>query len=476
VNGIECFWEYTRFLDFITHTPRQISLIIFGDGEELNADISLVEEVVRACEETPVLMWSQDGSCRRVVQAMKAGVAHFLQEPFTGAELLDVVRRIGMDESELSTVATAPTYPPVRTGWEQRVSPLLEKLRRADTPLLIQGETGVGKENLARRIHDASPRCGKTFLKMNCAALPSELVESELFGYERGAFTGAFRSNRGKFEAANGGTILLDEIGDMDLKVQAKLLQVLQDQEFIPLGARHLVKVDVRVIAATHRNLERQVEEGKFREDLYYRLNVINIVIPPLRDRIDEIAGLAAHFLEKHAGGELPPPITNDILEALYNYAWPGNIRELENLMRRYFVLRDPVSILEDLRNKASAGKLMAPASRGYALDPVPATKTESAKPPVCEKLAPEPVAFMPGPVLDGRPRVAAESLSEIDGQRRQAEAEVILRTLNATLWNRKEAAAQLNIEYKALLYKMKKLNIGSKPPAQTSMRAAAGD
>ena len=206
---------------------------------------------------------------------------------------------------------------------------------------------------VAHKLHRGSGRAGKPFLKLNCAALPSELVESELFGYERGAFTGAFKNTPGKFELANGGTILLDEIGDMDVKLQAKLLQVLQNGEFLRLGSKEVTKVDVRVMAATHQNLERAITEGRFREDLYYRLNVIDIRIPPLRERTDEILSLAEFFILTHATPSEPVlEIPGSLQTALLEHSWPGNIRELENVMRKFLILRNADLMIQDLRRR----------------------------------------------------------------------------------------------------------------------------
>jgi transcriptional regulator with PAS, ATPase and Fis domain len=234
------------------------------------------------------------------------------------------------------------------------IDPILKQIGSSEVPVLIQGETGVGKEVIARQLCAQSARANKGFLKLNCAALPSELIESELFGYERGAFTGAFQKKPGMFELADGGTILLDEIGDMDFRLQAKLLQVLQDQEFQRLGGKETIRVDVRVIAATHCDLEKAIIEGRFREDLYYRLNVVTIRVPPLRERPDEILTLAEFFLRKHGRpGALSLPITPALHQAMIAYYWPGNIRELENVMRKYIVFRDADLIVDDLRARA---------------------------------------------------------------------------------------------------------------------------
>jgi transcriptional regulator with PAS, ATPase and Fis domain len=249
------------------------------------------------------------------------------------------------------------------------------------------------------------------------------------------------------FEMADGGTIFLDEIGDMDFKLQAKLLQVLQDHEFQRLGGKETVTVDVRVIAATHRDLETAIRDGHFREDLYYRLNIINIVVPPLRERPEDIIGIAEVLLEKHrspGGGALPlPPSLKD---ALIKHVWPGNIRELENTMRRYLVFRDPEVIAADLRSKANRRQPVLVMSNGTA----PTSENTPA-------VAPKPAT---GPEIS--------SLSAVTKAKEEAESAAILNALQATRWNRKRAAALLNIEYKALLYRMKKLSLLGRPEIST--------
>jgi len=268
-------------------------------------------------------------------------------------------------------------------------------------------------------------------LKLNCAALPAELVESELFGYERGAFTGAFQRKPGMFELADGGTLMLDEIGDMDLKLQSKLLQVLQDQEFHRVGGRETVRVNVRVFAATHRDLESEVEQGRFRADLFYRLNVISVRLPSLRERTEDIVALSEFLLNRHAPSERPASLlTASLKQTMLEYNWPGNIRELENVMRRLAVLRDPHQIEGELRSNVTRAKVrreMEPAAVGSAAMPV---------------------------------------LEQVTRAKQEAETQAIVSALNVMHWNRKKAAALLNIDYKALLYKMKKLGIEDKPAA----------
>ncbi len=317
--------------------------------------------------------------------------------------------------------------------WMRATLASIDELAASDVPVVLQGETGAGKEVLAREIHARSRRGSRPFVKINCAAVPFELLESELFGYERGAFTGALAGKPGKFELADGGTILLDEVGDMDAKLQAKLLHVLQDGEFQRLGGTETIRVDVRVLAATHRNLREEIRTGRFREDLYYRLNVVTLRVPPLRERRDEILPLARYFLARHAGPNRAIPILGGVLEqALLSHSWPGNVRELENLMRRFLVFPDSMRIVDELR-EASAGA------------PLPG------EPPVA---AASSTANCVSP--------AVQTLNQVAGERARAEAEAILAALDRVRWNRRRAAVLLNVEYKSLLYRMKKLGIGA--------------
>lgn len=307
----------------------------------------------------------------------------------------------------------------------------LTRVGMADVPVLLHGETGVGKEVMARRLCAYSPRAHKPFLKLNCAALPSELVESELFGYEKGAFTGAVVDKPGKFEIAQGGTILLDEIGDMDIRLQAKLLQVLQDGEVQPLGSNRTVKVDVRVLAATHCDLRKSIEQGTFREDLYYRLNVINIVIPPLRERKNEIMPLAEVLLQRHLRpGAAMPVITPELRHAMLEYQWPGNVRELENIMRRFLVYQDSSMLVAEL-NQAILGS-----------GPKPVASTNHHQIAIAKN---------------------GSSIDRLAQQSRMAESRLLLEALEATRWNRRQAAARLNLEYRAFLYKLQKYGIADK-------------
>lgn len=395
--------------------------------------MQVLREIRRLSESVPVIVISAASTPLNIVGAMKLGATDFLSKPVNHEDLCKAVKNTLSGEAEEAPQApVAEDNPETFAGSNPRmceINGMLSQIGWSEAPVLVQGETGAGKEILARRLHALSPRAKKPFLKLNCAALPSELVESELFGYERGAFTGAFQRKPGMFEAADGGTILLDEIGDMDFKLQAKLLQVLQDHEFQRLGGKETIRVDVRVIAATHRNLERAIQEGTFREDLYYRLNVITLRVPPLRERQDDILSLAQFLMKKHAvPGKVPPPMTLAMREALLAHRWPGNVRELENVMRRFLILRDADMIVSELRSKS--------------VQPVA----------IAETGAERPVLRSSEPILE-----------QVTRAKHQAETEAILAALNSTRWNRKAAAALLRIDYKALLYKMKKLGIEDK-------------
>src|SRR5215468_11040078 len=307
----------------------------------------------------------------------------------------------------------------------QPIRDLVTKVATTNTTVLLRGESGTGKEVLARAIHKASPRAGKQFLKVNCAALPGELLESELFGHEKGAFTGAYRQKPGKFEAAHQGTLLLDEIGEMPLRLQAKLLHVLQDGEFSRVGGEKIIDTDVRLIACTNRDLEAAMRAHQFREDLYYRLNVIEIRIPPLRERREEIPGLIDYFKRKFGAqyGRLVD-IPAETVRVFVEYHWPGNIRELENAVKRIIVLGSARTVHQEI---------LANLNRGL-------------RPSVTV-----PAAFSPVPSPD-----APLSLKDIARQAaREAERVAIKEVLDRVHWNRAKAARLLQISYKALLYKI---------------------
>jgi two-component system response regulator AtoC len=317
----------------------------------------------------------------------------------------------------------------------------IEQVADTDATVLILGESGVGKEVVAKALHAASPRAAGPFVKVNCAALPSELLESELFGHEKGAFTGAYRRKIGKFELAHGGTICLDEIGDMPIALQAKLLQILQDHEFTRVGGSSVLRVDVRVIAATNRNLESAVQSGQFREDLYYRLKVVTIQVPPLRERKEEIPILARTFIRRfNEENRRQVTLSPESLRLLGEYWWPGNIRELENMMKRVVVLESEELLREELH--------------GLMNDPEPEPEPEPEPIPAVQ---PVPVTTDPGAPVTLRELARKAAL---DAQRL-----AIRDVLERVHWNRAEAARVLNISYKALLYKIDQCGLGRKRP-----------
>jgi two-component system, NtrC family, response regulator AtoC len=306
----------------------------------------------------------------------------------------------------------------------------IDKVATTSATVLIRGESGVGKEIVARMIYARSQRSAKSFVKVNCAAIPNDLLESELFGYEQGAFTGATRSKPGKFELAHGGTLFLDEIGEMHPALQAKLLHVLQDGEFSRLGAKQDIAVDVRVICATNKILEQRVADGLFREDLLFRINVVTIHVPPLRERRDGIPVLIDYFLRKYSGvyHRKVAPLSDEVMRFLAQYSWPGNIRELENLCKRYVIVGDATQIVRELSARtAERANNHARPSEESAAQATAATQHMS--------------------------------LLKIGRQAAwEAEKEAIRETLASTRWNRKEAARRLQVSYKALLNKIRQM------------------
>ena len=394
--------------------------------------LTTLQEIRRLDRELPVVVLSGTTSTTRAAQAIQYGAADFLAKPVRETTLREaIVKNLGKPHG---THARTPESRDVagsifRDTWMERMETYLVRAAVSDVPVLIQGETGVGKEVIASFLHRHSPRANRPFVKLNCAALPSELIESELFGYEKGAFTGAFKSKPGRFDAAAGGTLLLDEIGDMDIRLQAKLLQVLQDQEFQRLGGLETIRADVRVMAATHCDLEQAIDDGRFREDLYHRLNVLNVFVPPLRERAGMIAPMAEFFLRKHASAHAEIPALPDEMQSrLLSYRWPGNIRELENFMRRFATFPCPDMALEELDRRARRRR------------------------PAAATAAPEAPSAPP-------------TIDDLNVRQRQMEADTMLSALDATRWNRKQAAALLNMEYKAFLYKMKKLGLDRNTP-----------
>jgi two-component system response regulator AtoC len=414
--------------------------------------------------DVPVIVMSNQGPTTTVVQAMKLGASDFISKPFHDTDL-DVPLNNAIKQHQLSREHAAlreqlqsqsrqHTLLGNSDGMAE-VRDMIDRVADTDVTVLIRGESGTGKELVARTLFAVSPRHDKPFVKVNCAALPTELLESELFGFERGAFTGAIQQKPGKFEFANHGTMFLDEISEMSPPLQAKLLQVLQDGEFSRLGGKRDIHVDVRIIAATNRDLERLVANGEFREDLFFRLNVVSLQLPPLRDRREELPLLTDHFLKKYSVQYNKPcaEISPETMDLFMEYDWPGNVRELENLIKRAVVLGNQADVRRDLvRSIASpprhAGRLGRPQIEAGPRRPVDAPGT-----------APSPDAppMNPAALAAAAYRAGNYSLKEVARTAaRQAERELISRMLQHTRWNRKEAAEILGVSYKALLYKIK--------------------
>ena len=414
---------------------------------EMNG-IETLKELMQTDRTLNVIMLSCSNEVGTVVEAIRIGAHDYLTKPFEKTEL-DAAMLKSRQKKELTTENQA-----LRDYCDQvtedlsflAASPQMVRIRQqilqiapVDVPVFICGESGVGKEVVARMIHLRSKRRNQPFIKVNCAALPGELLESELFGFEQGAFTGAIRSKPGKFEMANKGTIFLDEIAEMTTPLQAKLLHVLQDHQYSRLGGRHLIDTDVRVLAATNVDVQEAMKTGRFREDLYYRLNVLSILVPPLRERLVEIPLLFRHFLEQYSEkfGKTPSGPSKHLLDAAVNYPWPGNLRELENFVKRYVILEDDEGSLRELVEMSSARQRTSPREE---------------------------------PTLPREQGLKAL----VRGLKDEAEMEAIADALEKTRWCRKDAAKMLGISYKALLYKMRQFNLDTPRARRTSAAPSA--
>jgi len=404
-------------------------------GQELLAALQAREIAL------PFIMITAHGTISQAVEAMQLGAADFITKPFSMDDLLRVVERVLSPESKAFRARGAKPRKgrPIITNDALmiRILEVCEAVARSDATVLVQGESGTGKELVARLIHSSSPRCNQPFVAVNCAAMPDTLLESELFGHEKGSFTGAQARKIGKFELAQGGTILLDEISEMPMALQAKLLRVLQEREIDRVGGRDPVAIDVRVIATTNRNLEDAVQRGTFRADLFYRLNVIPITLPPLRERRGDIRLLVEHFMRQYLG-ENRPALPGEVAQALEAYHWPGNVRELQNAVERAAIL--------------SRGSV--PNQSDFLLGSNQATLSGAApnhRPPIglaaqVEKFV--DVGGVAGP--SDRPLVIRSGLTV-----QEMERSLILETLKATNENRTEAARLLGISIRTLRNKL---------------------
>src|SRR5208337_702769 len=341
--------------------------------------INTLERIKQIKPEVSVIMVSGQSTPELIFRASKLGADDYIAKPFEPRDLDQRINKL-IDRQRLNTEVTQ-LRDQVRRQADFHMlfgtSPKMEDVKNtieqvADTnaTVLIRGESGTGKEVVARMVYAQSPRRDKPFVKVNCAAIPHELLESELFGYEPGAFTGANRQKLGKFDLAHGGTIFLDEISEMHPALQAKLLHVLQDGEFARLGGKRDISVDVRVISATNKQLERAVEEGLFREDLFYRLNVVTVHIPPLRERREEVPIFLDYFLRKYSEvyGKQPAPFGEDAISLMMEYRWPGNIRELENLVKRYVIVGNEAQIKRELSSRKPIVSSSSAAASGWSV------------------------------------------------------------------------------------------------------------
>lgn len=424
--------------------PDMILFAWDGAGRSLQ----MLQEVLSVAEGVPVLLLACTPDNHEMRLVMNMGVRDVMLKPFDQQDLEQVIEKhlngtvsnsapIQMFNRHDVEVPLGNDRYFVRSSAAMRAVEAEAKLIAAsDIPVLVLGESGTGKEVLALFLHKMSNRSKQTFLKVNCAAMPADLLESELFGYEQGAFTGAVKAKPGKFELCDGGTIFLDEIGEMPAPLQAKLLHVLQDGTFSRLGGKATIKVNVRVISATNINIRESIASKSFREDLYYRLNGFSLRLPALRERSEEIPLLGEYFMRRAAAkyNRAPLPFTGRMLSAMQQYQWPGNLRELENLVSRYLILGDEHSVLKEL------------------------TPTAQLQPAIAVPVAP---VAEPSPV---RPEAGTgEGLKSIvKSLKGDAEAMAILAALQETRWNRKAAARNLQISYKALLYKIKNYNLDS--------------
>lgn len=374
--------------------------------------LQLLNELSQLDSSTPVILMTAHGSVDTVKEALRGGAFDYLEKPLDRSKLLETIAKAVAQmravEEEIIGVSDAM----------ERVKKMIVKVAASSSTVLIRGESGTGKERIARAIHKASPRAGERFQAVNCAAINENLLESELFGHERGAFTGAVAEKKGLFEIADKGTLFLDEIGEINVGMQAKLLRALQEKEVLRVGGLRPIKVDVRVLAATNRDLEAMVKDGRFREDLYYRLNVIPISIPPLRQRRDDIQVLMDYFLIKHsANASRPMSFSSDARGLIMNYAWPGNVRQLESAVERALLLAEGDEITaEDL--------------------PVEIRATVTSEGTGGFKLPPEGISF--------------EDL----------ERSLIIQAMEQTNWNITRAAKLLGLSFRTMQYRLDKFGI----------------
>ncbi|GAB3092396.1 sigma-54-dependent Fis family transcriptional regulator [Aestuariicella hydrocarbonica] len=421
--NVDCAANVQQGIDYLTQNTYHVCLTDLrlpdGDG------IEVVRWIQKHQPELPVAVFTAHGNMDTAIMAMKAGAFDFISKPVE----LEHLRRLINTALRLAeeSNSTADNSPPL-LGNTQGITKLRQqivKVSRSLAPVYISGESGTGKELVARAIHYQGGRADGPFIPVNCGAIPKELMESEFFGHKKGSFTGASCDKQGLFQAANGGTLFLDEVADLPLDMQVKLLRAIQEKAVRPIGADQELPVDIRVLSATHKDLAQEVQREHFRNDLFYRINVIQIDIPPLRERQDDIALLANHFLQRFAQdcGVNTPHLARDTLSALQQYAFPGNVRELENILERAFTLCEADTIhLDDLQLPRTATQQASPASQ--------------------------------------RNSHHTDAIDSLDDYLEEIEKEVICATLEKTKWNRTAAAKKLGITFRSFRYRLKKLGL----------------
>ncbi len=395
-----------------------------GDG------IDLVRTIVSEHPRTPVAMFTAHGNMDTAIEALKAGAFDFVSKPVDLKDLRDLVDqalRLGPPEEQDDARELLG-----RSTAIEALRNRITRIARSRAPIAITGESGVGKELVARTIHRQGPRSDGPFVPVNCGAIPRELVESELFGHERGSFTGAVAEKEGLFAAADGGTLFLDEIAELPTDMQVKLLRAIQEKRIRPVGATAEVPIDIRLLSASHRDLETEVAEGRLRHDLYYRINVIDLHVPPLRERTEDIAPLSTSILTRLARdhGREPPELTDMALEALQTYSFPGNVRELENILERALTMQEGPSIQPDDLHLPTSGS--------------------------ARSLSPEATS----PAVDSEPADDGCATASLDSRLEEEQRRVLLETLEHHRWNRARSARALGLTYRQLRYRLHKLGI----------------
>jgi len=453
-EGLSSDFEFVSARDGIegiqmvsTEKPDLILLDIKMPGM---TGLEVLEKLNKAESRPEVIMISGHADTKFVVESVQLGAAEFIEKPFDVKEVENRIKvvldraRLRRENIELKKeIQSKAGYGSFigDSAVMMRTKALIEQVADSELTVLIRGESGTGKEIVARSLHQLSGRHDQQFVKVNCAAIPRDLLEAELFGYEKGAFTGAHKTKQGRFELANKGTIFLDEIGDMPLELQSKLLQVLEQQEFVRVGGIHNIHIDVRIICATNRNLEQAIQERGFRDDLFYRLNEITINLPPLRQHKEDIPLLVTHFLDKYAKAYQKEPVqlSPTVIDQLVGHAWPGNVRQLENMIKQV-VVRGDESIISDLLASSGMHSIAPPPTIGEQLS----SHADS----------PDTASASQADDYSLKGRVGKTIASE--------EKRLIAEVLNRVNWNRRKAADILQISYRSLLYKIKDYSLNS--------------